>query len=415
MFNKSIKRIILMVMSILFLFIIGIVSTIYLTSYFDAKRESEERLERYAQSYIYDPNNYGPSMEYRDNFIHDNNEFNREMPNKKMDMLSSFYSVLYSSDYEILKVDLTGNIYTEDEIKNMANEIINKNKKSGSYDSVLYLVTKNDNYILVSCIDMTVSNNSSNKLLNITIKSGISAMILAFILSLVIAKKIVKPLEENDKSQKHFISDAGHELKTPVSVISANLELLEHDVKDNEWLNNIKYENERMRLLITELLDLSRAENKKIILNKVNLSQVVEGQTLPFDAIAYEKGLKIELNIKENIHILGDDQELKKLTSILLDNAIKYNDGSNIIKIDLMIYHKNARLIVENSCKTLTQDEINHLFERFYRVDESRTDGSHYGLGLAIAKAIVDNHNGKIFIESKDNKVKFIVDIPYIK
>ena len=415
MFNKSIKKIIIMVMSILFLFVIGIVTVIFLSSYIDSKKENEDRLERYAYSYIYDPNNLGPAMEYRRNFVPDDNQYDRQMPYRRMDMLSSFYSVLYNSNNEIIKIDLSGNIYTEEEIKNITSNILKENSIKGSYNELLYLVTTKDDYKLVSCIDMTITNNSSNKLLNIIIVIGISSMVIAFIISLIIAKKIVKPLELNDKKQKQFISDAGHELKTPVSVINANLELLEKEVPDNEWLNNIKYENERMRLLVTELLDLSRAENKKMEFSKINLSHLVTGEALPFDAIAYEAGIKIESNIKDDIYVLGYETELKKLISILLDNAIKHNDGGDTIFINLFLNHKYATISVENSAKTLTEEEISHLFERFYRADEARTDGTHYGLGLAIAKAVVDNHKGKIKVESNNNKVKFIVEIPSIK
>ena len=354
-------------------------------------------------------------MEYRRNFVPDDNQYDRQMPYRRMDMLSSFYSVLYNSNNEIIKIDLSGNIYTEEEIKNITSNILKENSIKGSYNELLYLVTTKDDYKLVSCIDMTITNNSSNKLLNIIIVIGISSMVIAFIISLIIAKKIVKPLELNDKKQKQFISDAGHELKTPVSVINANLELLEKEVPDNEWLNNIKYENERMRLLVTELLDLSRAENKKMEFSKINLSHLVTGEALPFDAIAYEAGIKIESNIKDDIYVLGYETELKKLISILLDNAIKHNDGGDTIFINLFLNHKYATISVENSAKTLTEEEISHLFERFYRADEARTDGTHYGLGLAIAKAVVDNHKGKIRVESNNNKVKFIVEIPSIK
>ena len=421
MFNKSIRKIVLMVMAILFTFIIGTIAIIYLTSYYEIQRENQQMLHRYSNNYVYDENNFGPGMEYQENGGNNQNEEEFKPQNlppfQKMDAFNQFYSVLFSSDGEVLKTDVPINkIYKEEDIISLANEILNKDKKQGRIGSITYLVTEKDSYTLVAFVDTAITNNNFKTLLIIAIIGGSISLVVAFFVSLFIAKKIVKPLEENDQKQKQFISDAGHELKTPVAVINANLELLGREIDDNEWLNNIKYENERMRLLVTELLDLNRAENKKQVLSDINLSHLVTGEVLPFEAIAYEKGLVIETNIKEDIHILGIENELKQLVSILLDNAIKYNVSGNIISLDLYQNHKTAYIEVKNSTKPIPQDKLEHLFERFYRLDEAR-DGSenHYGLGLAIAKAVVNNHKGKIKAESTDNEIKFVVEIPISK
>lgn len=438
MFNKSIRKIVLMVMVSLIVFIAFVIAIIYLTSYGQVKRENFERLQRYSMNYNYEMGEFGPGGDFGEPTEEvpaipgegetPPEEGQGDMPpegmppfdgrpddfqKRRIDTVNIFYSVLLTSDLEVVKTDLGINgIYKENEIVSISKDILNKNKTQGNIDSLSYLVTNHDDYILVAFIDNTIVNDSFNTLLIwALIVSGVSLAI-AFVVSIFIAKRIVKPLEENDKLQRQFISDAGHELKTPVSIINANAELLSREIKDNEWLNNIQYENERMRLLITELLDLSRVENKKVEFEKIDYSHLVTGEVLPFETLAFEKGLTINSNIEEGINVLGNQNQLKQLTSILLDNAIKYTDGGNEINVSLKSDHKTIVLTVENYCKDVPIEKQQHLFDRFYRADEARTNnGNHYGLGLAIAKAIVDKHNGKIAATFNNGKAIFTVKL----
>ena len=453
MFNKSIRKIVLMVMVSLIVFIAGVITIIYLTSYGQVKRENYDRLQRYSENYNYEMGEFGPGGDFGEPTdevpaIPGEGEMPPEgeggMPpeggdktgegklpfdgrpedfqNRRMDTVNIFYSVLLTSEKEVVKTDLGINgIYKENELVSIAKDILSKNKSEGNIDSLSYLVTTHDDYILVAFIDNTIVNDSFNTLLMwALIVSGVSLAI-AFVVSIFIAKRIVKPLEENDRKQRQFISDAGHELKTPVSIINANAELLSREIKDNEWLSNIQYENERMRLLITELLDLSRAENKKVEFEKIDYSHLVTGEVLPFETLAFEKGLTINSDIEDGISVLGNQNQLKQLTSILLDNAIKYTDGGKEINVSLKSDHKVAILSVENYCKDVPLEKQVHLFERFYRVDEARTndssqsDSNHYGLGLAIAKAIVEGHNGKIGATFTNGKAIFTVRIGIMK
>ena len=299
----------------------------------------------------------------------------------------------------------------------MAEEILESGMTQGTEGDLIYKVTDKGDCTLVAFMDNTVVRSSMETFLKYAfISFGISA-VLVFFLALVLSKKIIKPLEENDLRQKQFVSDAGHELKTPIAVMSSNLELLSRDVgEDNQWLQNIQYENERMGALVRELLDLSHAESGTLPQEELDLSTLVEGETLPFESIAFEEGLTLESDIAQGISVQGNPGQLRQLTAILLDNAISHSEGGSTVDIKLTPDRHQAVLTVTNFGPEIPQDQREKLFERFYKTDVARTeDGGHYGLGLAIAKAIVQAHNGLIGVDCGDGKVTFRVSIPMKK
>ena len=212
--------------------------------------------------------------------------------------------------------------------------------------------------------------------------------------------------------QKQFISDAGHELKTPVAVIGANVEMLSREIGKNEWLANIRYENERMGFLVKQLLDLSRAENREALMERVDLSRTVTGETLAFESLAFDHGKTIQSDIEEGICISGNQEQLAQLTSILLDNALRHSKGNEIC-ISLKLHGHAAVLDVINEGDEIPPEKLEHLFDRFYRIDEARnSEGQHYGLGLSIAKAVTEKHRGSIIVSCRDGKVRFEVSLP---
>ncbi|MBQ6553894.1 MAG: HAMP domain-containing histidine kinase, partial [Firmicutes bacterium] len=321
MFKKSRKKIVAAVMLSLMLFLGAVLCTIYASSYYEIKKQNTEMLERYISSYtldeqpdkkVFDDKSFenGEDFTDREPPMDDGHMFRHDEPYK----LSTFYSAAFSESGEILKVDNGKNDFkSEDEIIVYAQDILSSGKSFGRVDNLMYMTQQKDGYTLVAFIDSTVTDNSMNMLLrNILILGGASIIIL-FFLSVFLAKKIVKPLEENDRRQKQFVSDAGHELKTPVSVISANAELLTRQIGENEWLSNIQYENERMGVLIRQLLSLSRAENNKLPMEKTDLSKLVTGQELPFESVAFEKGLAINCGIEDNVYVSGNSAQLSQL------------------------------------------------------------------------------------------------------
>ena len=213
---------------------------------------------------------------------------------------------------------------------------------------------------------------SAGTLVNYTLIFGGVALVVFFLLAYYLAGRIVAPLEESYERQKQFISDAGHELKTPVAVINANLELLSRKTGENQWLSNIQYENERMSALITQLLDLARAENITPPMEALELDRLVWGEALPFETVAYESGQVLNSNIEENVWVNGNSVQLKQLTSILIDNGIRHGSGGKEVSLKLEKIKNNAVLSVTNEGSEIPEEQRKHLFERFYRTDQAR-------------------------------------------
>lgn len=222
---------------------------------------------------------------------------------------------------------------------------------------------------------------------------------------------IVKPTEESFAKQKDFIADASHELKTPLSVVVASADAISPTAKNKKYLENIKVESSRMNSLIAKLLDLASTEKaNENYLTSGNLSKTVELTALTFEAKALEQNRKISINVKDNIICKQNENDIKQLVEILLDNALEHSFVNSTIILNLFNEGKQIILEVINEGEGIAPGDEDKIFERFYRADKSRTgENNRYGLGLAIAKNIVENHNGKINAKSQNNKTTFKV------
>ncbi len=304
------------------------------------------------------------------------------------------------------------NVYEEEDLIRIAREILAANRSSGRTDHLAYLVVHKPEYTLVAFMDNTVTESSMRTLLRNVLIIGCGAIIVLFVLSLFLSQRIIRPLEENDQRQRRFISDASHELKTPVAVISASAEMLSREIGENAWLENILYENERMKGLVGQLLDLSRAENAEAPIEEVDFSRLVTGETLAFENLAFDQGKTIQSRIEEGVLLSGNREQLTQVVSILLDNAVHHATGSEI-ELSLKRQGHHAVLRVDNEGDEIPPDKLAHLFDRFYRVDEARnSEGQHYGLGLSIAKAVTEKHGGSIAVSCQDGKIRFTVSFP---
>lgn len=334
----------------------------------------------------------------------------------KMFRLSTFYSVFYNRSGEAVRVDCDGGIlYSEQEILEIAGSILSSGRTRGIHSKMPFLVKSEAGGTIVALIDNTMEADNSGRLFTYSLLAGISGWIVILILAWIFSKKIVNPLERNDRKQKQFISDAGHELKTPISVISANAELLCAELGENKWLANIQYENERMGELVKQLLELVRAENMQQSKEHLDFSRLVSGGTLPFESVAFENGLTLNADIADGIYVDGNRNQLNQLVSILIDNAISHGSHGKEIRVNLHTSKHYASFSVINSGPPIPEELKDRLFERFYRVDEARTDDTgHYGLGLAIAKAVVTAHSGKIEINCFDGLIEFRVLLPKV-
>ena len=416
MFKKSRRRIVAAIMSILVILWVGSLGVIYASSYWEMQKQNEQMLRGHAQMYTLSPALGGSSpvrpMPGGDHGF--NPGFDPESPKFQ---LSVFYTVAISDSGQILQIrNEPPTVHTDDYLTKLAKSIVNTGKETGKQDNLVFYKEYKGGYTLVVFMDNTLVNESAMMLFRYTLIFGGAVLILLFFLSVFLAKRIVKPLEVSYQKQKQFISDAGHELKTPVSVVSANAELLSRQIGENQWLSNIQYENERMGILVGQLLELARTENVTPQMENLDLSRLVAGEALLFESVAFEKGLSLNCDVAGGIHVEGNSTQLKQLTSILLDNAICHSNQKGQIRLTLKKQHTMAELSVINPGEEIPQPQRQQIFERFYRVDSARSGGDHhYGLGLAIAKAIADAHYGHIQVLCYQDQVEFRVHIPLIK
>lgn len=407
MFKKSRRKIVAAIMSVLVILWVGTLGIIYYSSYLEMTKQNEQMLKAHAEMFRLPQ----ASGEMTGGSRPDDEHGFTKSPRFQ---LSTFYTVAVSYDGNVIEVkNDSPTIHTDDDLKALAKDIIQSGRSTGTEDNLAFYKTDKGGYILVTFIDNTVINEGALTLFRYTLIFGGAALVLFFFLSVFLARKIVNPLEESYQKQKQFISDAGHELKTPVSVVSANAELLARELGENQWLQNIQYENERMGILVGQLLDLARTENVTPQTEHIDFSRLVAGESLPFESVAFEKGLALSCNIASGICVEGNSTQLKQLVSILLDNAIRHSKQKGEVSLSLTKEHGSAKLSVINQGAEIPAEQRERIFERFYRVDTARSgDDNHYGLGLAIAKAIAASHKGHISVQCYDGLVEFKVQLP---
>lgn len=265
----------------------------------------------------------------------------------------------------------------------------------------------------IAIADTESMDQALSKQLMKAIIIGLSALVALFILANILAKWALRPVSKAWEQQHQFVADASHELKTPLAVILANTQILSEDAgnlpeQDRRWISSTSEEAQRMRGLVEDLLELARTEEgagsarQNVI---VDLSDVVEGQAMQFDAVAYEKGCAISTEVDPDLHVQGDPSQLERLTKTLVDNACKYAAQDSTIEVTLHKQNKELVLNVTNQGTPIDPEDLPHVFDRFYRSDKARTrDTGGYGLGLAIAKGICESHAGKISCTSSKAK-----------
>lgn len=408
MFKKSRQKIVAVIMVTLIALLGGTLCVIYVSSYAKVYQKNQNMLAHHIE--LSSRHDFPDLIDFPKNVPNPNK--NEPPFDDAVFRLSTFYLVVLDNDNNVLKTNNISTIYTDDELENIAIQVVDK-KNNGTYGNLVYRYEQKDGYFLVAFMDNTIMHESITTLFRYTLLFGIVATILIFFLARHAAKRIVQPLEESYRKQKQFISDAGHELKTPVSVVSANTEMLERQIGKNQWLSNIQHENARMGELVTLLLELARTEQITPEMSEVDFSRIVMGEVLPFETVAFENGLTLQSRISEQIMLEGNAQQLSQLVSILLDNAIYHSKADYVVQTILQKERDTIQLSVINEGTPIEEEQKNLLFERFYRGDEARTDdGNRYGLGLAIAKAIVAAHKGKIDVKCHNGLVEFCVTLP---
>ena len=309
--------------------------------------------------------------------------------------------------------------YTEEELLAIAGRVFASGDESGTIENYLYRVTeRDDGFKTAVFLNCESKRNEIIWLALISLFACAIGILLALILVSLLSKKAIRPMMENIERQKQFITDAGHELKTPLTVISANMDVLSMDIGANEWVQSTQKQVANMRKLVNELVYLSRMDEADSHLEKsvVDLSKAVQDVAAPFEGMAEFNGKNMILHIEDDIKVSGDEAALRRLISTLCENAVKYAPEDSDIQISLTQTGKSVMLTTENAMKEpLGEEALNHLFDRFYRGDESRSkeENSGFGIGLSIARAITEKHGGTIRAKIVDsNRLQIICLLP---
>ena len=267
-------------------------------------------------------------------------------------------------------------------------------------------------------VDMSSELTTMRSLTNTCVIIGVLGFAVFLGLSFLLARWAVKPVETAWNQQRQFVADASHELKTPLTVILTNAELLQEPEYDEQarsrFVDSIMTMSHQMRGLVESLLELARVDNggQNMVFSRLNFSELVSDALLPFEPVYFEKGLTLESNVEENLFVKGSQQHLKQVADILLDNAAKYASADSTVRVILRRQGSHCLLSVASAGDAISKEDLKNIFKRFYRMDKARSMNHSYGLGLSIADSIVGKHGGKIWAESADGVNTFFVQLP---
>ena len=327
---------------------------------------------------------------------------------------SRFFSVILDESGQVVQTD-TGQIAAVDEASAelYAQSAVESGHTAGFLDDYRYLVLAEEGNTRIIFLDCGRSLSSFRTTLLASVALSLLGLLAVLVLLLILSHRIVRPVAESYEKQKQFITDAGHELKTPMTIISADVELAEMECGENQWLADIRRQTERLTGLTNDLIYLSRMEEEQPPLQVIEfpLSDVAEEMALPFLAPAKSQEKELTLQIQPMLSFTGDEKSIRQLISLLLDNALKYSPAGGRLELRLEKQGRNILLTVTNTTiQPVEEDKLSHLFDRFYRSDQSRNSQTGgYGLGLSIARSIVLAHKGKIRAESRDGMTLTVV------
>ena len=294
-----------------------------------------------------------------------------------------------------------------------AKTLYQDSKTAGMYDDYKYRAKETDKGTLYIFLDCTREMNSFRGFLQTSILISLGGLAVVFILIIIFSHIALKPVEESYQKQKHFITNASHDVKTPLTIINAGAEVIELEHGEVEWTKEIKKQTERLTALTDKLVFLSRMdeENQKIEIREFNLSELICEAIEPYENIATSKGFSFSFDCQSDIVYKGNEEMLSQAIALLMDNALKYTNEQGQISISLKKTVKGIELRFKNTADSVKEGNNNEIFERFYRSEQSRNSktGGH-GIGLSVVKAIISAHKGKISAYSSDGKsMEFLI------
>jgi len=401
--QKLRKKLIIVLMAVVCLFLVGILISLFVTSKTDYERRSLSSFRE-------------PPASRTDV------KTPEEDDSKTIDMPVALGRMEADGTITIIQNQLY--YVTEDELKTIIQNLAGQNGDTGitsEYNLRYRRTVGEDGATSYFFTDTYVERNSLSAQILYSVIIGVGAIGLFFIVSMLLSRWMVKPVERAWEKQRQFVADASHELKTPLTVVLSNADMLiasgaVTDEKNKNRLDNIRAESQRMKGLVENLLTLARSDSTPMLVARVpvNFSFVVTGATLSLEAAIYDMGRTMDCQIEDNLMVMGDGNKLRQLIDILLDNACKYSNEGSPIRVRMTGAGKKELLLtVVSEGAPLPPEECKNIFERFYRSDKSRGQEKGYGLGLAIAQTIVTEHGGRIWAQSDGVKLNtFSVRLP---
>lgn len=332
---------------------------------------------------------------------------------------SRFFSVMVDSDGECYMNDSSREAgASAEELIAVARRALDSGRSSGFSEDYLYVVRmQSDGRSMAVFLNCETRLDAVRRLALISAVACVAGILLAWLLVALFSNRAIQPMIENAERQKRFITDAGHELKTPLTVISANMDVLLLETGENEWVRSTQKQVANLRGLVNELIYLSRLDEEDAGLQwaPFSLTEAVREASEPFEGMAEFKGKTLRRTLGADVRMRGDEGAIKRLVSVLCDNAVKYAPQEDVIALKLKADGKRAVLTVENGLTAPMEPEaLKHLFDRFYRADASRSkENGGYGIGLSVARAILEKHGGSIRVkQTEDNRLRFVASVP---
>ena len=331
---------------------------------------------------------------------------------------SRYFSVLLDSTGSVILTDTSRIAAVDSQTAiDYAGEVFAESAVSGFADAFRFVKNEEGDRVRIIFLDCGRKLDSFRHFFLVSAGMALAGFVIVFFVISLAAGKIIRPIAESYEKQKRFITDAGHEIKTPLTIISANADLLELDLGPNECLADIQQQTKRLASLTNELVLLARMEETGNPLPMIDfpVSEVVADAAAPFQTLAGSQGKQLSCEIEPLLSMRGNDKAIRQLVSILLDNAVKYSPKGGLITLKLAGQAKALQLTVCNTTAAgISREALGHVFDRFYRADPSRnSESGGHGIGLSVAKAIVTAHGGRIQALSPDgHSFQIVASLP---
>lgn len=406
MLRKLKTRFILLAMAVLFVVLAVTVSGMNIINYNSVIHEADKILNVISRN--------------KGDFPSQGNEPNRLPQNMSPETPyeSRFFTVILSSSGKVIKTDTSRIKAINDETAEVyAENVLKSNKSRGFERHFRFVSVKENDQIRMTFYDCGRRLKAFYSFLTASLIMALVGYAIASFAIFFFSGRLIRPIAEGYKKQKQFVTDAGHEIKTPLTIINANVDVLEMEMGQNESLSDIKQQISRLISLTNDLVMLARMEESKETLQKIEfpISKVVAETAMPFRVLANKQGKEFTCDIEPALTYNGNEKAVQKLVSILMDNAVKYSPEKGSIFLTFKRQFKSLCLTVVNTtAEEITQENLSQIFDRFYRTDTSRnSETGGYGIGLSIASAITAAHGGKIQALSDDGRTfKISVILP---